>query len=189
MLAWAGMPPYAAQLPRAMRTLTFFRISSSTCLCSVLRTPPETMPTSASGISRLVPSPSCPNYVWSTSAGMCTKFSWGSKSNSASPVLRMEISQPEQAFNHSDATFTAISRPPLRSAVSFQLRTRCWLSAGPGQLLSCLHRCQPPGINQELTVLYKLLHLKPLFGVVLHHLLGLGLALINGPVPHEFFAV
>jgi hypothetical protein len=30
----------------------------------------------------------------------------------------MEISQPEQAFNHSDATFTAISSPP---SVSIQV--------------------------------------------------------------------
>jgi hypothetical protein len=30
--------------------------------------------------------------------------------------LRMEISQPEQAFNQSSTTFTGISCPPLRLA-------------------------------------------------------------------------
>src|SRR3989304_456597 len=42
------------------------------------------------------------------STGMCTNWSWGSKSRSGSPMSSMLTSHPPQMFNHSSATFAAI---------------------------------------------------------------------------------
>src|SRR5208337_2929731 len=106
------MPPKQAQEPSEIRILHFLRISCASFLCSSLRIPPDTSPTSAAGISISVPSPVWPKSLWSIRTGMCTICTCLSTSRSGSPISRMVTSHPPHIANHSSASRAAMLHLP-----------------------------------------------------------------------------